>query len=67
MKALEKAAKDRMDARAEPVGAGAAVTAPATKELTLEPLAAEAPAAPRAEPAPRSAPAAVPARDSAQA
>ena len=67
MKALEKAAKDRMDARAEPVAAGAAVPAPASRELTLEPLASEAPAAPRAEPASRPAPAAVPARDPAQA
>lgn len=67
MKALEKAAKDRMDARAEPVAAGGAVPAPASKELTLEPLASDAPAAPRAEPASRPAPAAIPARDPAQA
>jgi tetratricopeptide (TPR) repeat protein len=67
MKALEKAAKDRMDARAEPVAAGAAAPASATKELTLEPLAPEATSAPRAEPATRPAPAVVPGRDQAQA
>jgi tetratricopeptide (TPR) repeat protein len=67
MKALEKAAKDRMDARAEPVAVGVAVPAPAAKELTLEPLAADAPTTPRAEPAPRPAPAAVPTREQAQA
>ncbi|HKA44638.1 MAG TPA: tetratricopeptide repeat protein [Burkholderiales bacterium] len=46
MKALEKAAKDRVDARVEPVAEPVATTAaPPTKdELTLEPLAAEAPA-----------------------
>jgi tetratricopeptide (TPR) repeat protein len=55
MKALEKAAKDRMDARAEPVAveAPAPAPAPAAKELTLEPIAAEAPVAPRADAAPR--------------
>ena len=67
MKALEKAAKDRMDARSEPVAAEAVARAPAAKELTLEPLAAEASAAPRAEPAPRPAPVAAPAREQAQA
>jgi len=68
MKALEKAAKDRIDARAEPVAAAAAAApAPATKELTLEPMALEAPAAPRAEAAPRPAAAAAPAREQAQA
>jgi hypothetical protein len=48
MKALEKAAKDRMDAgRASlrrGVGAG---TGPGCKELTPEPIAAEVPVAPR--------------------
>ncbi|HSC94848.1 MAG TPA: tetratricopeptide repeat protein [Burkholderiales bacterium] len=71
MKALEKAAKDRMDARAEPVAAETAAPAPAAKELALEPLGAEAPqapAAPRAEPAPaRPAAAAAPAREQTQA
>jgi tetratricopeptide (TPR) repeat protein len=70
MKALEKAAKDRIDARAEPVTAAAAATAPApaAKELTLEPMALEAPAAPKAEAAPRPAAAtAAPARERAQA
>jgi len=70
MKALEKAAKDRLDARAEPVAAGAAAPAPpapAAKELTLEPLAADAPAASRAEPAPRPAPVPAPAREQVQA
>jgi len=70
MKALEKAAKDRIDARTEPVAAAAAATpapAPATKELTLEPMAPEAPAAPKAEAAPRPAVAAAPAREQAQA
>ena len=72
MKALEKAAKDRMDQRSEPLAAEAAAGAPAAKELALEPLAAEQPpAAPRAEPAPRAAPrpapAAAPAREPAQA
>jgi Tfp pilus assembly protein PilF len=67
MKALEKAAKDRIDARAEPVTATAAAAAPATKELTLEPMAAEAPAAPRAEAAARPDAATAPAREQAQA
>ena len=72
MKALEKAAKDRMDARAEPVAAEAAAPpAAAGKELALEPLAAEAPQAPassRAEPAPaRPVAAAAPAREQTQA
>ena len=67
MKALEKAAKDRIDARAEPVAAAAATSAPASKELALEPMAPEAPAAPRAEAAPRPVAAAVPAREQAQA
>jgi tetratricopeptide (TPR) repeat protein len=67
MKALEKAAKDRMDARAEPVAVEAAAPAPAAKELALEPIAAEAPAAPRPDAAPRPAAAAAPAREQAQA
>ncbi len=67
MKALEKAAKDRVDARAEPVAVAAAAPAPATKELSLEPMAAEAPAAPKAEAAPRPVAAAAPAREQAQA
>lgn len=68
MKALEKAAKDRMDARAEPVAVEAAAsTAAASKELSLEPLAAEAPAAPKAEAASRPAAAPAPAREQAQA
>lgn len=67
MKALEKAAKDRIDARAEPVAAAAAAPAPANKELSLEPMAPEAPAAPRAEAAPRPVAAAAPAREQAQA
>jgi len=68
MKALEKAAKDRIDARSEPVAAAAAAApAPAAKELTLEPMAPEAPAAPMAENAPRPAAAAAPAREQAQA
>jgi tetratricopeptide (TPR) repeat protein len=67
MKALEKAAKDRVDARAEPVAAAAAPV-PTAKELTLEPMALEAPAAPKAEVAPpRLAAAAKPAREQAQA
>jgi len=50
MKALEKAAKDRVDARAEPAvatspaAAAAAAPAPLKSELTLEPIAPEAPA-----------------------
>jgi len=71
MKALEKAAKDRMDARAEPVAAEAAAPASPAKELSLEPLGAEAPAAPapsRAEAAPpRPAAAVAPAREQAHA
>ena len=67
MKALEKAAKDRIDARAEPVAAAAAALTPVTKELTLEPMAAEAPAAPKAEAAPRPVAAAAPTREQAQA
>jgi tetratricopeptide (TPR) repeat protein len=71
MKALEKAAKDRMDARAEPVAAEAAAPPPAGKELALEPLAAEAPQAPassRGEYAPaRPIAAAAPAREQTQA
>ncbi|MBI3042474.1 MAG: tetratricopeptide repeat protein [Betaproteobacteria bacterium] len=47
MKALEKAAKDRGEARQEP---GATAAKP---ELALEPLAAAAPAPPKAETAPR--------------
>jgi tetratricopeptide (TPR) repeat protein len=49
MKALEKAAKDRLDARGEPVAVETAAPAPAAKELALEPIAAEAPAAPRVD------------------
>ena len=73
MKALEKAAKDRMDARVEPVAAeSAAAPAPASKELTLEPMAAESPAASagtRADAAPPRpvAAAAAPAREQAHA
>jgi len=68
MKALEKAAKDRVDARTEP----AAPAATSRAELALEPIAAAAPAAPRPEPAPRPAaparaPAAAPSREQAQA
>jgi len=59
MKALEKAAKDRVDARTEP-----AATSP-MNELSLEPLAAEAPGAPGQEAPPR--PAAAPSREQAQA
>lgn len=69
MKALEKAAKDRVDARTETVAG-----APAKAELTLEPLAAEAPQALRPEAAPRPAgapprapAAAAPTREQAQA
>ena len=73
MKALEKAAKDRIDARAEqPVATAATAAAPAAagKELSLEPIALEAPAAPaapRGEAAPRPIAAAAPAREQAQA
>ena len=83
MKALEKAAKDRGEARAEPAVTAAAVSAPAPApaktELSLEPMAAGAPAAPKLETAPRPAaappprstagpaPAAAPARGQAQA
>ncbi|MGH8633394.1 MAG: hypothetical protein ACRET7_04595, partial [Burkholderiales bacterium] len=68
MKALEKAAKDRIDARAEPVAAAAPAPAPASRELTLEPMMApDAPAAPKAEAAPRPVAAATPAREQAQA
>ncbi|MGH8701447.1 MAG: tetratricopeptide repeat protein [Burkholderiales bacterium] len=68
MKALEKAAKDRIDARAEPVAAAAPAPALASRELTLEPMMApEAPAAPKPEAAPRPVPAAAPAREQAQA
>jgi len=67
MKALEKAAKERIDARAEPVAAAATAPAPAIKELMLEPMAAEAPTAPKAEAAPRPVAAAAPARERAQA
>jgi tetratricopeptide (TPR) repeat protein len=74
MKALEKAAKDRLDARGEPVAVEATAPAPAANELALEPIAAEAPAVPRAEVAQRPevaprpvAAAAPPAREPAQA
>ena len=73
MKALEKAAKDRMDARAEPVAVEATAApspapAPASKELTLEPIGAEAPVAPRVEAAaPRPAAPAIAPREQAQA
>jgi len=70
MKALEKAAKDRMDARAEPVAAEATAPAPgpapAANELTLEPIAAETPVVPRAEAAPRPVAPAVTPREQAQ-
>jgi len=78
MKALEKAAKDRGETRAEPVAAGATASVPARSELSLEPI-PSAPSAPRPEAAPRpsstphqrttsaSAPAAAPAREQAQA
>ena len=68
MKALEKAAKDRGEARVEPAPAATSAAAsttsahaatPATaprSELTLEPMAPEPPAATRVEPAPRPAP-----------
>jgi len=53
MKALEKAAKDRGETRAEPVPAAAtAASAPARSELSLEPI-PSAPSAPRPEAAPR--------------
>ncbi len=69
MKALEKAAKDRGDARAE---AGVPATAPAKSGLELEPIAAAPPAASRPDPAPRAAPparapVAAPTREQAQA
>ena len=73
MKALEKAAKDRLDARSEPVAveATASAPAPAAKELTLEPIGAEAPVAPRVEatatPRSASAPAITPREQAAQA
>jgi len=66
MKALEKAAKDRVEARAET----AAAAAPGKAELSLQPIAQEAPAAPRPEGAPPRPPAAAPApaaREQAQA
>jgi tetratricopeptide (TPR) repeat protein len=59
MKALEKAAKDRGDARTEPAAASP------MNELSLEPLAAQEPGAPRPEASPR--PAAAPSREQAQA
>jgi tetratricopeptide (TPR) repeat protein len=57
MKALEKAAKDRGEAQQQPATEAATpavpAAAPPAMELTLEPLQADAPAAPRAaEPAP---------------
>ncbi len=68
MKALEKAAKDRGEARNEPAAvtaapAAPAVAAPASSELSLEPIGLGAPSpspspAPRAETAPRPAAAA---------
>ena len=73
MKALEKAAKDRVDARAElavaatPAAASAAAPAPGRSELSLEPLAAGSVApnpaapAPGLTPAPSRTPAAAPA------
>lgn len=78
MKALEKAAKDRVDARVEapavaPAEATPAPVAPAVakSELTLEPMAAEALSAPRPDAAPRAAvgraPAPAPAAEQAQA
>lgn len=53
MKALEKAAKDRVDARPEPAAAAAAPAAPASAELSLEPLVTETPAGPKPGAAPR--------------
>jgi tetratricopeptide (TPR) repeat protein len=76
MKALEKAAKDRGEARNEPAVAAAATpaapaAAPPGSELSLEPMATAAPAIPTPRPAPalpRTAPAAAtPAREQAQA
>ncbi len=75
MKALEKAAKDRDDARDEPVAAtSAAAAAPGsapTSELTLEPLKTEVPAAPEVQARPGAgatrAPAGRPSREQAQA
>lgn len=67
MKALEKAAKDRIEARAEPVAAEATAPTPATQEFTLEPMAPDAAAAPKAEAAPRPGSGAAPAREQAQA
>lgn len=56
MKALEKAAKDRGEAQAEPATAANAAAPAAMKSgLTLEPLAAETPT-PQPEPAPQPAP-----------
>jgi tetratricopeptide (TPR) repeat protein len=69
MKALEKAAKDRVDARQEaPAKAAAEVSAaPAPTELSLEPLAAGASAPPHPEAAAQPAPAPGAAREQAQA
>ena len=68
MKALEKAAKDRVDARTE---AGAPAAAPARAAIELEPIAA-APETSRPDPAPQAAPparaqAAAPTREQTQA
>ena len=67
MKALEKAAKDRADARVEPVAAEAAASAAAPKELSLEPLTTEPSAAARLETATRPIAGAAPTREQAQA
>jgi len=63
MKALEKAAKDRGEARSEPAAAApAAAVAPARSELSLEPMGLQAPApSPAASPAPSLSPATSPA------
>jgi len=72
MKALEKAAKDRIDARAEPAVAAAAAPSVVRSELSLEPVAPDAPAAPSADTAappaaaPARLPAATPTKDQAQ-
>ena len=64
MKALEKAAKDRSEARSEPAVAPAAVApaALAKSELSLEPIPTGAPTAPAPRPEPAIRPAAAPPR-----
>ena len=69
MKALEKAAKDRVDARTEPVTPAAA---PGKSELELEPIAATASEATKPDPVPRAAaparaPSSTPTREQTQA